>query len=94
MPLLKRETLLVNDKTRKAVRQIFRYKTIAYVYETSNTPDQNTYTGYLTYHDKKGVITSCKLLFKLLLKLLMLQIKYNQALKEFTSETFGRTNLQ
>ena len=45
MSLLKREILLVNDKTRKAVRQIFRYKTIAYVYETSNTPDQNTYTG-------------------------------------------------
>ena len=89
MPLLKREILLVNDKTRKAVRQIFRYKTIAYVYETSNTPDQIPIQVNLTYHDKKGVITSCKLLFKLLLKLLMLQIKYNQAFKKkIISETF------
>ena len=87
---LKKETLIVNGKTRKTIRQIFRYKTVAYVYETSN----NTYTGYLTYHNKKAffkeAITSCKLLLKLLLKLPMLQIKYNQAFKEFTSETFWR----
>ena len=91
---LKKEPLLINGKTRKAVRQTFRYNTVAYIYDPPNTPDQNTYTGYITYHNKKaffkGLRTSCFLLIKLLIKLPILQIKYNQALKKFTSETFWR----
>ena len=87
---LKKETLLVNGQTRKTIQQIFRYNTVAYIYQTSH----NTHIGYLAYHNKKvffkEAITSLSLLIKLLFKLPMLQIKYNQALKKFTSETFWR----
>ena len=48
----------------------------------------------LTYHDKKGAITSCKLLLKLLLKIPMLQIKYNQAFKKNHIRNILATNLQ